>query len=97
MNGLRAAVLRRTLWCWWRRNWAQLSNVHVQPEKPKVSCVAGPAGQVRGSAPLLSSSETAPGTLHPALGFAAQEGHGPVGMSPEEGHQVEYRDSAFVF
>ncbi|PKU47585.1 hypothetical protein llap_2129 [Limosa lapponica baueri] len=45
--------------------------------------------QVEGgdSTPLFHAGETPPGVLHPALEFSAQEGHGPVGMGPEEGHE----------
>ena len=42
----------------------------------------------RGDSPLLlHSGETPPAVLHPALGSSAQERHGPVGASPDEGHE----------
>ena len=42
--------------------------------------------QVEGSdsAPLLQSGETSPGVMYPALEPSAQEGHGAVGVGPEE-------------
>ncbi|CAM9288771.1 unnamed protein product, partial [Bubo scandiacus] len=50
--------------------------------------------QVKGgdSAPLLRSCETPPGVLCPALESSAQEGHGFVGVGPEEGHKIGQRD-----
>ena len=46
------------------------------------------------SAALLCSGETSPGGLHPALEPSAQEGHGPVGAGPEEGHKDNLRTGA---
>ncbi|PKU34132.1 rna-directed dna polymerase from mobile element jockey-like [Limosa lapponica baueri] len=52
--------------------------------------------QVEGgdSAPLLHSDETPPGVLCPALESTAQEGHGPVGTCPAEGHKNDERAGA---
>ena len=33
------------------------------------------------------SHETPPGVLHPVLGSSAQEGHGAVGVGPNEGYK----------
>ena len=43
------------------------------------------------SLPLLHSHEAPPGALRSALGPPAQGGHGPVGVSPEEGYKVDQR------
>ena len=39
------------------------------------------------SPPTSFSPETSPGVQHPNLGSLAQEGHRPIGVSPEEGHK----------
>ena len=52
--------------------------------------------QVEGgdAATLLFFGETSPGLLCPALEPSAQEGHGPVGAGPEEGHKNDRRAGA---
>ncbi|XP_051633419.1 translation initiation factor IF-2-like [Manacus candei] len=54
----------------------------------------GQQAEGRSSAPLLCSGESPAGALHPAPGPSAQEGHGPVGASPKEGHEVDKRIGA---
>jgi len=58
---------------------------HVWPKK------CGQQVERGDSAPLLCSGETPPGVLHPALEPSAQEGQGPVGLGPEEGHKIDQR------
>jgi len=54
----------------------------------------GQQGKGGDSAPLLRSSETPPGIMHPALEPPAQEGHGSVGGGPEEGRVEDPRTGA---
>ncbi|PKU42273.1 rna-directed dna polymerase from mobile element jockey-like [Limosa lapponica baueri] len=42
----------------------------------------------------LHSGETSPGVLCPALESSPQEGHGPVGTGPAEGHEDDQRAGA---
>lgn len=67
----------------------------VQPGKPTVSWAApeGHDQQVKGTdfPPLLHFRGTPPGVLHSFLGPSAQEGHGPLGVSPEEGCEDDCR------
>ncbi|KAJ7411771.1 hypothetical protein BTVI_48689 [Pitangus sulphuratus] len=67
----------------------------------KLNCILGciessVASNVEGgdSRSLIYSHETPPGTLHPALGYLAQEGHRTVGESPEKGHQDDQLSEA---
>ncbi|PKU45539.1 protein themis isoform x2 [Limosa lapponica baueri] len=47
-------------------------------------------------APLVCSCETPPGVRHPALESSAQEGLGPVGTGPAEGHEGDQRAGALL-
>lgn len=51
-----------------------------------------PASQ--GRTPLLQSSESPHGVLHPAWGLPAEEEHGPVRMGPENDHEDDQRAGA---
>ncbi|PKU49364.1 rna-directed dna polymerase from mobile element jockey- hypothetical protein [Limosa lapponica baueri] len=51
-------------------------------------------GQGGDFALLLHCCKTPPWVQHPALESSAQEGHGPVGMGPEEGHEDDQRAGA---
>jgi len=44
------------------------------------------------SATLLCSAGSLLGAMCPDLKPSAQESHGPVGMSPEEGHKDDQKD-----
>jgi len=55
---------------------------------------SGVASRSREGILPLCSGETPPGVLHPALEPSAQEGHGAVGASPEEGHKNDLRAGA---
>ena len=54
----------------------------------------GPQVEEGDSDPLLCAGETTPGVLHPALEPSAQEGHGTVGVCPEEGDTDNLRVGA---
>jgi len=63
-------------------------------EKPSSDSPPWQCGQqVEGGdpAPLLLSGESSSGVLCPALEPLAQEGHGPAGAGPEEGHKNDQR------
>lgn len=54
----------------------------------------GQQGEGGDSASLFCSAETPAGVLCPALGPPTQEGCGPAGLSPEEGHEGAQRAGA---
>ncbi|KAJ7407206.1 hypothetical protein WISP_127908 [Willisornis vidua] len=56
-------------------------------------CIQSSVGRREGSLPLCCG-ETPPAVLHSALQSPKQEGHGPVGASPEEGHKGDPRAGA---
>lgn len=51
-----------------------------------------PAVKAGDSGPLLCSSETLPGALHPALGSPRKNECGTIGADPEECHEVGEED-----
>jgi len=62
----------------------------------KANCIVGRikrtvANRSREGILPLCSGETPPGVWSPALEPPAQEGHGPVGVGPEEGHKDDLR------
>ena len=89
MEGLRAALPRRTWGYWWMKSLTWDKNAHSQPRRPAVSWLHQKKGgqQVEwgNSAPLLYSHETPPGALHLALEPSGQERHRSVGGVSREG------------
>lgn len=59
----------------------------VCAHSPEGQLYPGPEIKGRDSCPLLLSSETLPGVLHPALWLQTQIGCSPDGVSPEEQHE----------
>ena len=99
MNGLRAALWRRTGGHWWMKNGKWAGNVRSQPRRPAVgllhaTCLLDATRlhpqqrghRVReGILPLCSALvRPAPGVLCPALEPSAQDRPGAVGAGPEE-------------
>ncbi|KAJ7410006.1 hypothetical protein WISP_111290 [Willisornis vidua] len=80
----RTAVSKRTSGYWWMRT-RPCALIAQKPPMPWGASQAMWAADEGGdSASLLHSGETPPAVLHSALVFPAQEGHEPVGASPEE-------------
>jgi len=71
-----------------------------QPRKPTISWAASkaawPAGEGGDPVPLLCAGEASPGALHPDVESSAQEGHGPVGVHPEEDHKIDPRGGTLL-
>lgn len=65
----------------------RLGAFHTKLKVPIYICNSFAAAHLHTKDPFPQSSETLPGTLHPSLGSPAQEGQGPVGVSPEERQQ----------
>jgi len=51
----------------------------------------GQQGKGGDPVPLLCTGETSPGVLHSDVESSEQEGYGPVGVCPEEGHKNDPR------
>lgn len=65
---------------------------HDPSSLPMVSWAASAEGHQQGEGgdcPLLCFHEVPPAVMHLALGFTAQEGHGPARVGPEEGHEID--------